>query len=198
MTGQTYSLCRLDGSRVASKITRLYGGRGSSGSRRKSARAGDIVIVAGIEDIAIGETISDLENPRPLPPIQIDEPTVAMTFSVNNSPWAGREGDYVTSRKLGERIELEAHRNVSIRVEQLTPDSWRVIGRGELQLAVIVETMRREGYELQVSKPTVLTREEGGRLHGADGTAGGRYPRGLHRGGHPDALRRAKGGCARW
>ena len=115
-------------------------------------------MVAGIEDIEIGETIADLENPRPLPGIRIDEPTVAMTFSVNNAPWAGREGEYVTSRKLGERIELESRRNVSMRVEQSSADSWRVMGRGELQLAVIVETMRREGYELQVSKPTVVTR----------------------------------------
>jgi GTP-binding protein len=162
--GQTYALCRIDGSRIPCKITRLYTWQGLKRVEAASARAGDIAVVAGIEDLAIGETISDLENPRPLPPIQIDEPTVAMTFSVNNSPWAGREGDYVTSRKLGERLDLEAHRNVSIRVEPLTPDSWRVMGRGELQLAVIVETMRREGYELQVSKPTVITREAAGQL----------------------------------
>ncbi len=122
------------------------------------------MIVAGVEDIAIGETIADLENPRPLPPIRIDEPTVAMTFSVNNSPWAGREGDFVTSRKLGERIEFEARRNVSTRVEQLSPESWRVMGRGELQLAVIIETMRREGYEMQVSKPTVITKQADGQV----------------------------------
>ena len=121
-------------------------------------------MVAGVEDIEIGETIADLENPRPLPPIRIDEPTVAMTFSVNNSPWAGREGHFVTSRKLGERIEFESRRNVSTSVEQLTADSWRVMGRGELQLAVIVETMRREGYEMQVSKPTVVTKQADGRI----------------------------------
>ncbi len=162
ISGSNYSLCRLDGSRATVKITRIYGWRGLKRVEVPRADAGDIVIVAGIEDVAIGETISDLENPKPLPPIHIDEPTVAMTFSVNNSPWAGREGDYVTSRKLGERLDLEGRRNVSVRIEQLTPDSWRVLGRGELQLAVIVETMRREGYELQVSRPTVVTKQVGG------------------------------------
>src|SRR5579862_9121252 len=161
---QNYSLCRRDGKTVVCKVAHIYGWQGLKRVEVETARAGEIVIVAGVEDIAIGETIADLENPRPLPPIRIDEPTVAMTFSVNNSPWAGREGDFVTSRKLGERIEFEARRNVSTRVEQLTPDSWRVMGRGELQLAVIVETMRREGYELQVSKPTVITRQADGQV----------------------------------
>ena len=119
-------------------------------------------MVAGSDDIEIGDTITDLENPRPLPGIRVDEPTVAMTFSVNNSPWAGRDGEYVTSRKIGERILFESRRNVSIRIEQISADSWRVLGRGELALAIILETMRREGYEIQVSKPTVLTRQEDG------------------------------------
>ena len=162
--GNQYSLCRLDGSSSTCKVVRLYGWRGLKRTELPSAAAGDIVMVAGIEDIEIGETISELENPRPLPAIRIDEPTVSMTFSVNNSPWAGREGDFVTSRRLGERIEFETRRNVSIRIEQLSPDSWRVMGRGELALAVIVETMRREGFELQVSKPTVITRQSGGQL----------------------------------
>jgi GTP-binding protein len=165
IAGGTYSLCRLDDSRVTVKVSRLYGWRGLKRIEVPRADAGDIVIVAGVEDMAIGETISDLENPQPLPRIRIDEPTVAITFSVNNSPWAGREGDYVTSRKLGERLELEGRRNVSVKIDQLTPDSWRMLGRGELQLAVIVETMRREGYELQVSRPTVVTREVGGEKH---------------------------------
>jgi len=162
--GKNYSLCRRDGVRVTCKVAHLYGWQGLKRVEREHAEAGDIVMVAGIEDIEIGETISDFENPRPLPPIQIDEPTVAMTFSVNNSPWSGREGQYVTSRKLGERLLNETRRNVSIRIESLGPDSWRVMGRGELQLAVIVETMRREGYELQVSKPTVVTRQQDGQL----------------------------------
>ena len=161
---QSYSLCRRDGKTVQCKVDHIYSWQGLKRVEVASAQAGEIVIVAGIEDIAIGETIADLENPRPLPPIHIDEPTVAMTFSVNNSPWSGREGEFVTSRKLGERIEFEARRNVSTRVEQLSHDSWRVMGRGELQLAVIVETMRREGYEMQVSKPTVITRQSGGQV----------------------------------
>jgi GTP-binding protein len=160
--GETYSLCRRDGSRANCKIARLYGWQGLKRVERQEARAGDIVMAAGMEDVEIGDTVADLEEPRPLPPIRIDEPTVAMTFSVNNAPWAGREGTYVTSRKLGERIDFESRRNVSVRVEQLSAESWRVMGRGELQLAVILETMRREGYELQVSKPTVLTRQDDG------------------------------------
>jgi len=162
--GASYSLCRLDGSRVVSKVAHVYGWHGLKRIELAEARAGDIVAIAGIEDIGIGETIAALENPRPLPSIRIDEPTVAMTFSVNNAPWAGREGQYVTSRKLRERVELEARRNVSIRVEETSVDSWQVVARGELQLAVMVETMRREGYELQVSKPTVVTRQADGML----------------------------------
>ena len=155
-------------------------------------------MVAGLEDIEIGETIADLENPRPLPGIRIDEPTVAMTFSVNNSPWAGREGQFVTSRKLGERIDPESRRNVSIQVEPVSADSWRVMGRGELQLAVIVETMRREGYELQVSKPTVVTKQKDGELARADGIPGDRHSRGMHRASSRSCCRRARARCARW
>jgi GTP-binding protein len=162
--GQSYSLCRLDGSVAGCKIAKLYGHHGLNRVELDHAEAGDIVMVAGIEDIQIGETVSDLEQPRPLPGLRIDEPTVAMTFSVNNAPWAGREGRYVTSRKLDERIAYEARRNVSVRVERLSPDAWRVAGRGELQLAVTVETMRREGYELQVSKPAVVTRQNDGAI----------------------------------
>ncbi len=160
VTGVNYSICSGATRRGTGKISRLYGWQGLKRIEINEAKAGDIVMVAGIEEIEMGDTIADLENPRPLPPIRVDEPTVAMTFSVNNSPWAGREGEYVTSRKLGERIDFESRRNVSIKVEQLSPESWRVMGRGELQLAVILETMRREGYELQVSKPTVLTKHE--------------------------------------
>jgi GTP-binding protein len=159
--GENYSLCH-SGDHSTCKIARVYGWEGLKRVERDKAQAGDIVMIAGVDNIEIGDTIADLENPRSLPPIHIDEPTVAMTFSVNNSPWAGREGSYVTSRKLGERLEFETRRNVSIRIEQLSPDAWRVMGRGELQLAVILETMRREGYELQVSKPIALTRQENG------------------------------------
>jgi len=162
--GRNCSLCRLDGTRSVFKLAKLYGWQGLKRVELEEASAGDIVMVSGSDDIEIGETVADLDDPRPLPAIRIEEPTVSMTFSVNNSPWAGREGEYVTSRKLGERIDLETRRNVSIKVEQITPDSWRISGRGELQLAVIVETMRREGYELQVSKPTVITRTADGAL----------------------------------
>ncbi len=162
--GGTYTLCRLEGANSSEKIAHLYGWQGLKRVELPQARAGDIVAVAGFEEIGIGDTISDAENPRALPGIRIDEPTVAMTFSVNNSPWAGREGEYVTSRKLRERIEYETRRNVSIRVDETGTDSWRVVARGELSLAVIVETMRREGYELQVSKPVVVTRQGDGGL----------------------------------
>jgi len=159
--GDSYSLCHAGNRRIC-KVARIYAWEGLKRVERDAARAGDIVMIAGVEDIEIGDTIADLENPQPLPPIHIDEPTVGMTFSVNNSPWAGREGTFVTSRKLGERLQFEGRRNVSVRIEQLSPDAWRVMGRGELQLAVILETMRREGYELQVSKPVALTRQDEG------------------------------------
>ncbi len=164
VAGETYSRCGIADTPATCKVEHIYGWHGLKRIEQKRAEAGDIVAIAGVEDIAIGETISDRENPRPLPPIRIDEPTVTMTFSVNNAPWSGREGEYVTSRKLRERIEYEALRNVSIRVEEAGVDSWQVAARGELQLAVIIETMRREGYELQVSKPTVVTRQADGVL----------------------------------
>jgi GTP-binding protein len=161
LAGRSYSVCHAS-SRKAFKVARVYGWEGLKRVERDGVGAGDIALIAGMEDIEIGDTIADLENPQPLPPIRVDQPTVGMVFSVNNSPWAGRDGDFVTSRKLGERLQLEARRNVSVRVEQLSPDSWRVVGRGELALAVILETMRREGYELQASKPAALTRQEQG------------------------------------
>ena len=162
--GATVAHIARDGVSRPVKITHLYTWRGLNRVEVDESEAGDIVAVAGVSEIDIGDTLSALEAPRALPPIRIDEPTVAMTFSVNDSPWAGREGEYVTSRKLRERIEYEARTNVSVRVEELSPDSWRVVARGELSLAVIVETMRREGYELQVSKPTVITRTDNGVL----------------------------------
>ncbi len=161
-----YTLCRADGERRPVKITQVFGWQGLKRVERDAASAGDIVAVAGIEDIHIGDTIADAEDPRPLPAIRIDEPTIAMIFAVNNAPWAGREGTFVTSRKLRERLLHEARRNVSLRVEETeSPDSFRATGRGELQLAIVIETMRREGYEMQVSKPTVVTRQIDGVLH---------------------------------
>ena len=161
-----YTLCRADGSALPVKVTQVYGWQGLKRIEIPSAEAGDIVAIAGIEDIGIGDTISDREDPKPLPALRIDEPTIAMIFSSNNSPWAGREGEFVTSRKLRERLYHEQKRNVSLRIADTEqPDSFQVTGRGEFQLAIIIETMRREGYELMVSKPTVVTRNVNGALH---------------------------------
>ncbi|MGH7827911.1 MAG: translational GTPase TypA [Candidatus Binatia bacterium] len=161
-----YTLCRVDGARQQVKVTQVYGWQGLKRIELGSAQAGDIVAVAGIDDIGIGDTIADRENPKPLPPLRIDEPTIAMVFSANNSPWSGREGEFVTSRKLRERLLYEQKKNVSLRIaETEQPDSFQATGRGEFQLAIIIETMRREGYELQVSKPTVVTREINDALH---------------------------------
>ena len=161
-----YTLCRADGTQQPVKITQVFGWQGLKRAEIETASAGDIVALAGIEDIGIGDTVADRENPKPLPALRIDEPTIAMIFSANNSPWAGREGDFVTSRKLRERLFLEQKKNVSLRIADTDqPDAFQVTGRGEFQLAIIIETMRREGYELMVSKPTVVTREIDGKLH---------------------------------
>ena len=126
---------------------------------------GEIVALAGIENINIGDTITSPDNPHPLPAIAVDEPTIAMIFGVNNSPFAGREGRYVTSRQIKERLDKEILGNVAIRVEETeSPDQFKVSGRGELQLAILIEMMRREGYELQVSKPEAITRKVEARL----------------------------------
>jgi GTP-binding protein len=163
VAGQTYTLCGADGSR-ACKLTNLYGWIGLKRIALERASAGDIVAIAGIEDIQIGDTVADREQPVAAPRLRIDEPTITMVFGVNTAPWAGREGQWVTSRKLRERLEHESKRNVSIRVEDTDqPDRLRVSGRGELQLAILIETMRREGYEVEVSKPDVVTRQENGK-----------------------------------
>jgi GTP-binding protein len=160
-----YSLCRLDGSQVPCKITQVYTWQGLKRVEVDTAQAGDVIAVAGVEEIQIGETVSDRENPQPLPAIRVDEPTISMIFGVNTSPWSGREGQFVTSRRLRERLGAEARKNVSLRIEEMdSPDSFRVLGRGELQLAILIETMRREGYEMQVSKPTVVTKQIDGKL----------------------------------
>jgi GTP-binding protein len=165
-TAGTYTWIRADGSIAPVKITQIYGWRGLKRIEVERAEAGDVVAIAGIEDIHIGDTIADLERPKALPPIRVDEPTIAMVFAVNTAPWAGREGEYVTSRKLRERLEQERRRNVSIRIEDTeSPDAMRVTGRGELQLGILIETMRREGYEVAVSKPTVVTKQVSGAVH---------------------------------
>ena len=150
---------------IKTKVTSLYGFQGLERTEIKEARAGDIVALAGIEGINIGDTIADGENPQPLPRIAVDEPTISMVFSVNTSPFAGREGRYVTSRNLRERLEKELLYNVSIKIDFDSPDAFKVMGRGELQLAILVEMIRREGYELSVSMPESVTRNVNGTLH---------------------------------
>jgi GTP-binding protein len=163
---QDVGLCRRDGSLVTARVTGLYGYQGLRRAEIEAAGPGDIVAVAGLDDVGIGETLSDVETPRPLPLITVDEPTIAMVIGINTSPMAGREGQHVTSRKLKERLEKELLTNVSIRVEATdTPDAFHVSGRGELQLAILIEMMRREGYEMSVGKPEVIAREIEGRLH---------------------------------
>ena len=162
---ETYTLCRTDGTRVLCKVTQVFGWRGLERQAVASASAGDIVAVAGIEDVQVGETIADRGRPVALPLLRIDEPTIEMVFGANGAPWAGRDGRYVTSRRLRERLLAEGRKNVSLRVEETdAADAFRVMGRGELQLAVLIETMRREGYEMQVSKPSVIVKETNGRV----------------------------------
>ena len=157
--GDTISVCKLSGAVEKTKITQLYSFEGLKQVPVQQAEAGDIIALAGIEGISIGETVADAENPVPLPAIHVDEPTISMIFQVNTSPFAGREGRYVTSRHLRGRLEKEVLGNVAIRVEETeVTDSFKVSGRGELQLAILIEMMRREGYETQVSKPEVITR----------------------------------------
>jgi len=155
---------KLDGSAQETKVTKLFAFEGLKRVEVQSAAAGDIVCLAGIEDINIGETIADPEHRMAMPPIAVDEPTVSMIFGINTSPMAGREGQYVTSRHLRERLEKELLGNVSLKVENTaTPEQFKVLGRGELQLAILIEMMRREGFELQVSRPEIITKEIDGR-----------------------------------
>jgi GTP-binding protein len=154
-----------DGGVEHAKVTVLYGYEGLKRVEVPEAWAGDLVAVAGIEHVEIGETLADPESPVALPVMRIDEPTVSMLFSSNSSPFAGREGRFVTSTQLRERLWKEQRANVAIRVEETdSPDTFKVSGRGELQLAVLIEMMRREGYELEVGKPQIITRQEQGQL----------------------------------
>ncbi|MGH9486448.1 MAG: translational GTPase TypA [Terriglobales bacterium] len=161
--GAEAGIAKLDGSLTRTRITRLFTFQGLKREEATTVSAGDIVALAGVEGIQIGETITDAEHPAPLPPVLIDEPTLAMIFTINTSPLAGREGQFVTSRHLRERLQKELLTNVSIRVEEEeNTDSFRVLGRGELQLAILIETMRREGYELMAGKPEIVIKQEGG------------------------------------
>ena len=158
--GDQIAVCKLDGGMQQTKVTKLFAFEGLKRIDIEEAAAGDIVCLAGIEDITIGETITSVENPLPMPPIAIDEPTVSMIFGVNTSPMSGREGTYVTSRQIRDRLERELLGNVSIKLENTdTPEQVKVLGRGELQLSILIEMMRREGYELQVSRPDIVTKQ---------------------------------------
>jgi len=163
--GDTVAISKLDGSQHSTRITKLYSFEGLKRVDETVGRPGDLLAIAGVEGITIGETVTSAENPRPLPLVQIDEPTIAMTFTINTSPFAGREGAYVTSRNLRDRLDKELLTNVSIRVEELGHDTFKVMGRGELQLAILIEMMRRESHELMVGKPEILTRTIGGKVH---------------------------------
>src|SRR5881409_3199550 len=161
--GADVGIGKLNGKIEPTRITKLFTFRGLQRDEAETAVAGDIVAIAGVEGIQIGESVTSLENPAPLEPLNIDEPTLAMVFTVNTGPLCGREGNYLTSRDLRDRLQKELLTNVSIRVEDTdTPESFRVLGRGELQLAILIETMRREGFELMVGKPEIVTRTENG------------------------------------
>jgi GTP-binding protein len=163
--GDAVAVCKLDGSFKETKITKLFAFEGLKRVDIDEAAAGDIVCLAGIEDITIGETIADVEHRKAMPAIAVDEPTVSMIFGVNTSPMSGRDGQFVTSRQIKDRLDRELLGNVSIRVEPTdTPEQMKVLGRGELQLSILIEMMRREGYELQVSRPDIVTKEVNGRV----------------------------------
>ena len=164
-TGEDVAIAKLDGSLHKTRITKLFSFSGLKRTDITETELGDIIAVAGVEGITIGETITNVENSAPLPPIAIDEPTIAMLFTINTSPFAGKDGTYVTSRNLRERLEKELLTNVSLRVEETgTTDSFKVLGRGELQLSILIEMMRREGYELMVGKPEIVTKRIDGKL----------------------------------
>lgn len=157
--GQQVSLMKLDGKVKNFRVTKMFGFMGLKRIEIQQAHAGDLIAVSGMEDINVGETVCPTEHPEALPILRIDEPTLQMTFLVNNSPFAGREGKWVTSRKIDERLQSQLETDVSLRVEPTdSPDAWVVSGRGELHLSILIENMRREGFELQVSKPEVIVR----------------------------------------
>jgi len=163
--GQNAIICKKDGTIENIRLTKMYKYEGLKRAETDSATVGDIILVAGVADVKIGETICDVEHPDPLPFIDIDEPTISMTFSVNDSPFAGREGDFVTSRHLRDRLFREMLTNVSLKVEETdSSEAFKVSGRGELHLSILIETMRRQGYEFQVSKPEVIYKHIDGKL----------------------------------
>jgi GTP-binding protein len=165
-SGVQYSLCKRDGSIIRTRIKELYVFEGMARRKVEFVAAGDICAIVGIEGFDIGDTIADLENPEPMDPISIDEPTMSMLFTINDSPFFGQEGKFVTSRHLRERLERELEKNLALRIEPgNTADAFIVFGRGVLHLSILIETMRREGYELQVGQPQVIIKEIGGEKH---------------------------------
>jgi GTP-binding protein len=163
--GDPVTVCRLDGTFNDTKVTKLFAFDGLKRVDIEEAAAGDIVCLAGLEDITIGETIADIEHRKAMPIIAIDEPTVSMIFGVNTSPMSGRDGQFVTSRQIKDRLDKELLGNVSIRVEPTdTPEQMKVLGRGELQLSILIEMMRREGFEMQVSRPDIVTKVRDGKI----------------------------------
>jgi GTP-binding protein len=164
--GDEVNIAKLNGTFHKTKITKLYSFSGLKRVDETIGRTGDILAIAGVEGITIGETVTSANEPKPLAHIQIDEPTIAMTFTINTSPFSGREGQFVTSRNLRDRLDRELLTNVSIKVEEAGgPDAFKVMGRGELQLAILIEMMRREGFELAVGKPEILTKTIDGKLN---------------------------------
>ena len=164
-TGEMVTCCRLDGTTKQFRIQKLFGYYGYSRIEIEEAEAGDIVAIAGLTDISVGETICNSDNILPLPKLHIDEPTLQMTFGTNSSPFVGKDGKIVTARKIEERLNKETQKDVSLRVEPATNESFLVSGRGELHLGILIENMRREGYELEVSKPSVIIKEIDGQKY---------------------------------
>jgi GTP-binding protein len=164
--GDEVSICKIDGTIHKTRITKLFSFEGLKRVDETRGVPGDILAIAGVEGITIGDTVSHAETPAPLARIQIDEPTIAMTFTINTSPFSGREGQFVTSRNLRDRLDKELLTNVALKVEEAGgPEAFKVMGRGELQLAILIEMMRREGYELMVGKPEILTKTINGVVH---------------------------------
>ena len=161
-TGEVVTCCRLDGTKKQFRIQKLFGYYGYNRIEIEEAEAGDIIAIAGLSDISVGETICNNDNIMPLPKLHIDEPTLQMTFGANSSPMVGKDGKIVTARKIEERLMRETQRDVSLRVEPVSNDSYMVSGRGELHLGILIENMRREGFELEVSKPQVIIKEKDG------------------------------------
>ena len=158
--GETVALIKIDGTIKNFRVSKIFGFLGLNRVEIESAKAGDLIAISGMEDINVGETITPTDAQEALPVLHVDEPTLQMTFAVNNSPFAGREGKHVTARKIEERLKLQLETDVSLRVDPTDqPDAWRVSGRGELHLSILIENLRREGFELQVSKPEVIIRE---------------------------------------